>query len=40
MGNKGRLKTTLGDLAISMAAILFSFVISALIMLAAGCNPL
>lgn len=40
MGNRGRLKPALGDLAISMAAILFSFVISALIMLAAGYNPL
>ena len=39
MANKGRFKTALGELAISVAAILLSFAISAIIMLAAGYNP-
>ncbi|MBQ8622085.1 MAG: ABC transporter permease [Oscillospiraceae bacterium] len=40
MGNKEQLKKTLGDLLISVAAIIFSFIISALIMLVAGYNPI
>ena len=40
MGNKARIKQTLGDLAISVAAIVFSLVISALIMLIAGYDPI
>ena len=39
MGNKARITKTLGDLAISVAAIVFSLVISALIMLIAGYDP-
>lgn len=40
MGNKDRIKQMMGDLAISVAAIVFSLVISALIMLVAGYDPI
>lgn len=40
MGKNEKLKKTLGDLLISVAAIFFSLVIAALIMLVAGYNPI
>ena len=40
MGNKEKMKKTLGDLVISVAAIFFSLVIAALIMLVSGYNPI